>query len=133
MIADANGDGQVDGGEAKSYFTKNTSLPNSELAKVWRLAKRERPGPTLSKAEFYVALHLVHLITQGDTLPDHLPESLYRSSISMAEAKNTSSAPAPALPSKSSSVPIPAAAAKRFSDVPPALSASLEGPGIMMN
>jgi hypothetical protein len=100
-----------------------------------RLAKREQHG-SMSKSEFFVALHLVNYVKQGDALPPELPDTLFKSATTLllessAKPPMTSavSTSVPSVTSTASSIPV-STPAKRFTEIPPALSASLEGPGI---
>jgi len=66
--------GKVNGTEAKKEMLKS-KLPNTALAKVWRLADHDKDG-YLTDEEFALALHLISLRAEGHALPDELPQHL---------------------------------------------------------
>lgn len=66
--------GKITGTEAKKEMIKS-KLPNTALAKVWRLADNDGDG-NLTEEEFALAMHLISLRAEGHALPDKLPEHL---------------------------------------------------------
>lgn len=52
-----------------------SKLPNTALAKVWRLADYDKDG-MLTEEEFALAMHLIGVRLEGHSLPDDLPEHL---------------------------------------------------------
>ena len=52
-----------------------SKLPNTALAKIWRLADHDGDG-MLTDEEFALAMHLIDLRAGGHGLPDTLPEHL---------------------------------------------------------
>ena len=52
-----------------------SKLPNTVLAKIWRLADYDRDG-FLTDEEFALAMHLVNIRQEGFPLPDELPDHL---------------------------------------------------------
>ena len=52
-----------------------SKLPNTALAKVWRLADYDKDG-LLTEEEFALAMHLINVRLEGHALPDDLPEHL---------------------------------------------------------
>ncbi|CAK8671212.1 unnamed protein product [Clavelina lepadiformis] len=67
-------DGKVKGSEAKKEMIKS-KLPNTALAKVWRLADHDKDG-MLTEEEFALAMHLINVRLEGHVLPDDLPKHL---------------------------------------------------------
>lgn len=66
--------GKVTGSSAKSELIKS-KLPNSVLAKVWRLSDCDKDG-YLDLDEWALANYLVKLKLDGHELPNSLPEHL---------------------------------------------------------
>ncbi|XP_076815595.1 EH domain-containing protein 3-like isoform X2 [Clavelina lepadiformis] len=66
--------GKVKGSEAKKEMVKS-KLPNTALAKVWRLADHDKDG-MLTEEEFALAMHLINVRLEGHSLPDDLPVHL---------------------------------------------------------
>jgi len=66
--------GKINGTEAKKEMIKS-KLPNTALAKVWRLADHDQDG-YLTDEEFALAMHLINLRAEGHALPDTLPKHL---------------------------------------------------------
>jgi len=66
--------GKVYGTKAKKVFVKS-KLPNTELAKIWRLADHDHDG-RLCDEEFALMMHLIDIRSQGHELPDKLPKHL---------------------------------------------------------
>lgn len=66
--------GKVTGSSAKSELIKS-KLPNSVLAKVWRLSDCDKDG-YLDVDEWALANYLVKLKLDGHELPNSLPEHL---------------------------------------------------------
>ena len=52
-----------------------SKLPNTALAKIWRLADHDNDG-MLTDEEFALAMHLIDLRAGGHGLPDTLPDHL---------------------------------------------------------
>lgn len=52
-----------------------SKLPNTALAKVWRLADYDKDGQ-LTEEEFALAMHLINVRLEGHALPDDLPDHL---------------------------------------------------------
>ena len=52
-----------------------SKLPNTVLAKIWRLADYDRDG-LLTEEEFALVMHLINIRLEGYPLPDELPEHL---------------------------------------------------------
>jgi len=77
LQADLNRDGFVDGGEAKTYFTK-ANVSSEKLALIWNLSEQDKDGK-LSKVEFRIAMHMIYWILKGEQLPSSIPESLFQS------------------------------------------------------
>jgi epidermal growth factor receptor substrate 15 len=73
--ADTNGDGIVDGSEAKVYFSRS-QLPSSSLSTVWRLTARTNPS-SLTKNEFIVAMHLIDTLRGGYKGELHVKEEWF--------------------------------------------------------
>merc|ERR1719219_3214305 len=65
---------KISGSEAKKQMIKS-KLPNTALAKVWRLADNDQDG-SLTDEEFALAMHLINLRAEGFPLPDKLPKHL---------------------------------------------------------
>jgi hypothetical protein len=93
---DVNGVGLIGGVEAKEFFLKS-SLPASELAKIWALSDVNGDGK-LSLAEFQVAFFLTQQRANQVELPSSMPTSLYESvgilnapSSSVSSSSSTSS------------------------------------------
>lgn len=63
-LADANGDGRVDGGEARAFFAQSR-LPQAALARVWVAADQYKQG-SLDPAGFVLMLWLVGLAQAGE-------------------------------------------------------------------
>ncbi|KAJ8951431.1 hypothetical protein NQ318_006860 [Aromia moschata] len=59
---------------AKSQMVKS-KLPNSVLAKVWKLADVDKDG-MLDNEEFALAMHLINIKIDGNDLPSELPTHL---------------------------------------------------------
>ena len=55
-------------------FVKS-KLPNTELAKIWRLADYNKDG-RLCDEEFALAMHLIDIRSHGHELPETLPKHL---------------------------------------------------------
>ena len=68
--ADANGDGFVDGSEAKTFFAVS-QLPKAELKLIWALADRSMDSK-LDRIEFRMAMHLIYSRMSGYPLPPRL-------------------------------------------------------------
>lgn len=67
-------DGRVAGSAAKAEMVKS-KLPNTVLAKVWKLADVDKDG-MLDSDEFALAMHLINVKLDGHDLPDELPTHL---------------------------------------------------------
>lgn len=67
-------DGKVSGSNAKKQLL-TSKLPNTALAKIWRLADYDKDG-ALTDEEFALAMHLINIRKSGKDLPDHLPDHL---------------------------------------------------------
>ena len=67
-------DGKVSGTVAKSEMIKS-KLPNTTLARVWKLADVDRDG-ALDKEEFGLAMHLIQVKLDGHEIPAELPMHL---------------------------------------------------------
>jgi EH domain-containing protein 1 len=67
-------DGKITGASAKSELIKS-KLPNSVLAKVWRLADHDKDG-MLDKDEWALANYLIKIKLDGFELPNSLPDHL---------------------------------------------------------
>jgi len=52
-----------------------SKLPNTVLAKIWRLADYDRDG-YLTEEEFALSMHLINIRLEGYPLPDELPDHL---------------------------------------------------------
>ena len=52
-----------------------SKLPNSVLAKIWRLADHDQDG-MLTEEEFALAMHLISVCLEGYPIPNELPEHL---------------------------------------------------------
>eukprot|EP01119_Soliformovum_irregulare_P022277 TRINITY_DN7596_c0_g1_i1.p1 TRINITY_DN7596_c0_g1~~TRINITY_DN7596_c0_g1_i1.p1 ORF type:complete len:1781 (-),score=598.60 TRINITY_DN7596_c0_g1_i1:21-5363(-) len=74
MEADSNGDGFVDGKEAKVFFP-GTNCPKDKLAIIWRLADRDQDGK-LNLEEFVICMHFIEGTLRGEILPKALPQSM---------------------------------------------------------
>ncbi|KAJ3176338.1 hypothetical protein HDU87_005380 [Geranomyces variabilis] len=80
----------VTGQESYDLFLK-AKLPQSELAKIWDLADKEKRG-NLRKEEFAVAMHLIRARMAGDALPQTLPADLVPPSMRGAQQTSLGSA-----------------------------------------
>jgi len=69
-----DGDKVLSGSDAKKEMVKS-KLPNTALAKIWRLADHDGDG-MLTDEEFALAMHLIDLRAGGHGLPDTLPDHL---------------------------------------------------------
>lgn len=67
-------DGKISGAAAKSEMVKH-KLPNSVLAKIWKLADYDSDG-LLNDQEFALAMHLINVKKKGHDIPSELPEHL---------------------------------------------------------
>jgi len=67
-------DGKVSGAAAKAEMVKS-KLPNTVLAKVWKLADVDKDG-LLDNDEFALAMHLINVKLDGHDLPEELPVHL---------------------------------------------------------
>lgn len=67
-------DGKLAGAVAKTEMVKS-KLPNSVLAKIWKLSDVDKDG-SLDAEEFALAMHLVAIKIDGHDLPKELPEHL---------------------------------------------------------
>lgn len=67
-------DGKITGAAAKAELIKS-KLPNSVLAKVWRLADYDKDG-MLDKDEWALANYLIKIKLDGFELPNSLPDHL---------------------------------------------------------
>ena len=67
-------DGKITGAAAKAELIKS-KLPNSVLAKVWRLADYDKDG-MLDRDEWALANYLIKLKLDGFELPNSLPDHL---------------------------------------------------------
>ena len=67
-------EGKVTGAKAKGHLIKS-QLPNTALAKIWKLADVDKDG-MLDDEEFALAKHLVQVKLGGHELPATLPEHL---------------------------------------------------------
>jgi len=67
-------DDKISGSEAKKYLVKS-KLPNTALAKIWRLADYDKDG-ALTDEEFALACHLVRIKQDKKELPNTLPDHL---------------------------------------------------------
>jgi len=66
--------GKLSGSDAKKEMVKS-KLPNTALAKIWRLADHDNDG-MLTDEEFALAMHLMDLRAKNHGLPDVLPDHL---------------------------------------------------------
>ncbi|KAL1514117.1 hypothetical protein ABEB36_003431 [Hypothenemus hampei] len=66
--------GKLSGANVKSEFIKS-KLPNSILAKIWRLADIDQDG-FLDIEEFALGMHLINIKLNGGEIPASLPEHL---------------------------------------------------------
>lgn len=64
-------DGKVNGANAKAEMIKS-KLPNTILAKIWKLSDVDRDG-YLDADEFALALHLINVKINGHDIPETLP------------------------------------------------------------
>ena len=64
MLADADKDGVVSGGEAVQFFSKSGLPTNPTLFKIWQYVAGDRPS--LNRQEFYTAMKLVSLAQVSD-------------------------------------------------------------------
>lgn len=69
-----NADGKLSGSDAKPEMAKS-KLPNSVLAKIWKLADVDKDG-LLDSDEFALSMHLMKIKVNGFDLPATLPEHL---------------------------------------------------------
>lgn len=69
-----NEDRKISGAAAKSAMVKS-KLPNSVLAKIWKLADHDSDG-MLNEEEFALAMHLINVKKKGHDIPNVLPEHL---------------------------------------------------------
>ncbi|XP_021963943.1 EH domain-containing protein 3 [Folsomia candida] len=69
-----NSEDKVAGATAKAEMVKS-KLPNTVLAKVWKLADVDKDG-MLDDDEFALAMHLINIKLDGHDLPDELPSHL---------------------------------------------------------
>ncbi|CAH0390351.1 unnamed protein product [Bemisia tabaci] len=67
-------DGKISGAAARQEMIKS-KLPNSVLAKIWRLSDVDDDG-FLDEDEFALAMYLIKLKVDGHDLPQQLPEHL---------------------------------------------------------
>jgi len=69
-----NSEGKIAGAAAKAEMVKS-KLPNTVLAKVWKLSDVDKDG-MLDDEEFALAMHLINVKLDGHDLPDELPQHL---------------------------------------------------------
>lgn len=69
-----NEDNKISGAAAKSAMVKS-KLPNSVLAKIWKLADYDSDG-MLNDQEFALAMHLINVKKKGHDIPSVLPNHL---------------------------------------------------------
>ena len=74
-------EGKLSGAKAKKEMVKS-KLPNTVLAKIWKLADIDRDGQ-LDQGEFALAMYLINIKLEDDDLPDELsvhlvPHSKYK-------------------------------------------------------
>ncbi|KAF5274540.1 hypothetical protein FQA39_LY07152 [Lamprigera yunnana] len=67
-------DGKITGAVAKSEMVKS-KLPNTVLGKIWKLADVDKDG-MLDSDEFALAMHLINIKIDGNSLPSELPDHL---------------------------------------------------------
>lgn len=67
-------DGKVNGANAKEEMLKS-KLPNTVLAKIWKLSDVDRDGH-LDGDEFALAMHLIKIKLTGHDIPKTLPSHL---------------------------------------------------------
>lgn len=67
-------DGKVNGANAKQEMVKS-KLPNTVLAKIWKLADVDKDG-YLDADEFALAMHLIKVKVGGHDIPQALPSHL---------------------------------------------------------
>ncbi|XP_044741599.1 EH domain-containing protein 3 [Chrysoperla carnea] len=67
-------DGKITGAAAKSQMVQS-KLPNSVLAKIWKLSDIDKDG-FLDDDEFALAMHLINIKIDGHDLPTELPQHL---------------------------------------------------------
>ncbi|CAG9768624.1 unnamed protein product [Ceutorhynchus assimilis] len=67
-------DGKLSGACVKAEFTKSR-LPNTVLAKIWKLADVDQDG-SLDVDEFALGMHLINVKLNGSDIPHALPEHL---------------------------------------------------------
>ncbi|KAG0589328.1 hypothetical protein KC19_1G013500 [Ceratodon purpureus] len=70
LIADADRDGYISGGEAINFF-RSADLPQPTLAKMWEFANKDQTG-FLSRKEFFDALKLATVAQMGRELTPEL-------------------------------------------------------------
>ncbi|XP_076271389.1 EH domain-containing protein 1-like isoform X1 [Rhynchophorus ferrugineus] len=66
--------GRLSGSTVKEEFIKS-KLPNTVLAKIWKLADVDRDG-FLDKDEFALGMHLINVKLSGSDIPTELPDHL---------------------------------------------------------
>lgn len=66
--------GKITGAAAKQEMVKS-KLPNSALAKIWKLSDVDKDG-MLDSDEFALAMHLIQIKLDGHDLPTDLPDHL---------------------------------------------------------
>jgi len=69
-----NSEGKVNGSVAKAEMVKS-KLPNTVLAKIWKLADVDKDG-MLDSDEFALAMHLINVKLDSHDLPEELPVHL---------------------------------------------------------
>lgn len=69
-----NEDHKISGAGARSEMVKS-KLPNSVLAKIWKLADYDSDG-MLNDEEFALAMHLINVKKRGHVIPNELPAHL---------------------------------------------------------
>eukprot|EP01114_Cavostelium_apophysatum_P013531 TRINITY_DN3296_c0_g1_i1.p1 TRINITY_DN3296_c0_g1~~TRINITY_DN3296_c0_g1_i1.p1 ORF type:complete len:1699 (-),score=536.14 TRINITY_DN3296_c0_g1_i1:50-5146(-) len=89
--ADLNGDGLIDGSEAKIYFS-NAGTDKKNLAKIWRLADCDMDSK-LDVDEFIIAMHLLSACLAGEIIPENLPPELIPTSKSRKKSHTISFVP----------------------------------------
>lgn len=67
-----------------------SKLPNTVLAKIWRLADVDRDG-YLDEEEFALAMHLIKVKVNGHDIPPTLPKHLIPPSKRAGAENNTAS------------------------------------------
>jgi epidermal growth factor receptor substrate 15 len=99
-------------GEKVRPVLLNSSLPQTQLARIWEMADMDKDG-MLDLHEMCVAMHLVYKCIETHTLPDTLPYSLARKG-SLVGSRRTSAVQSP---TSSRILPPPMSANSRASSI----------------